>query len=46
MFHILKECEATKNELRIEELVEEEGKGLKVMKWIEEVRREMAEKVG
>lgn len=45
MFHILKECEATKNELRIE-LVGEEGKGLKVMKWIEEVRREMGEKVG
>lgn len=31
-FHILKECKATKNELRIEEFVSEEAKGL--IKWI------------
>lgn len=39
-FHILKECEATKNELRIEEFVGEEVKGLKLIKWIEKLRRE------
>lgn len=39
-FHILKECEATKNELRIEEFVGEEAKGLKLIKWIEKLRRE------
>lgn len=39
-FHILKECEATKNELRIEEFVSEEAKGLKLIKWIEKLRRE------
>lgn len=44
MFHILNECEASKNELRIEEFVEE--KGLKLMKWIEKVRRETREKIG
>lgn len=45
MFHILNECEASKNELRIEEFVGEE-KGLKLMKWIEKVRRETREKIG
>lgn len=39
-FHILKECEATKNELRIEEFVGEKVKGLKLIKWIEKLRRE------
>lgn len=43
MFHILNECEASKNELRIEKFVEE--KGLKLMKWIEKVRRETREKI-
>lgn len=44
-FHILKECEGTKNELRIEEFVGEEAKGLKLIKWIEKLRREKTEEV-
>lgn len=39
-FHILKECEATKNELRIEEFVGKKAKGLKLIKWIEKLKRE------
>lgn len=32
MFYILKECEVTKNEVRIEEFMGEEGKGFELMK--------------
>jgi hypothetical protein len=39
--HLLKECEATKSEIQLNEFLGEEGKGLKVMKWIEKVRREV-----
>lgn len=38
--HILKECEATKSEIQLEEFLREEGKGSEVMRWIEKVRKE------
>lgn len=38
--HILKECEATKSEIQLEEFLREVGKDSEVMRWIEKVRRE------
>lgn len=38
--HVLKECEATKDEIRIEELLNEDGRGLEVMKRIQRAREE------
>ena len=38
--HVLKECEATKSEIQLNEFLGEEGKGLEIMKWIEKVTRE------
>jgi len=37
--HILKECDAMKNDMSIEEFIEEE-KGLKLMKMIKKLREE------
>jgi len=39
LFHILKECDATKNDMSIEEFIGE-GKGLELMKKIEKLRKE------
>ncbi|KYN26816.1 hypothetical protein ALC57_03857, partial [Trachymyrmex cornetzi] len=39
IFHILKECEETKNELRTEKFIGEEGRGLETMKKIGKTRK-------
>jgi len=41
LFHILKECDAAKNDMSIEEFIEEEGKGLELMKKIKKLREEI-----
>lgn len=38
--HVLKECEATKNEISMEEFLSEEGNGLNIMKKIDQIREE------
>ncbi|XP_025998026.2 trichohyalin-like [Solenopsis invicta] len=40
LYHMIKECEATKSEMTLEEIIGEEGKGLQTMKRIEKVRME------
>lgn len=36
MIHVLRECETTRNEMQMEEILREKGKGLDAMKRIEQ----------
>jgi len=38
--HVLKECEATKDEISMEEFLSEEGNGLNIMRKIDKIREE------
>jgi len=43
LFHILKECDVTKNKMSFDEFIEEEEKGLELMKKIKKLKEEITD---